>query len=333
MGRQRTHGFVTSVVIFGVFWPCLVTSQCPEFCNCPDEHQMICNGQSLTSFPASIPKSIRVLRLDGNNVRKITKLHASYRNLQALTVVNNSISDIEDEAFIELSNLTQLSLSINKISDLRKKMFSGLKSLTRLDIDYNVITELHAHDFCPGSLPVIERINLENNRISSIDDEAFGKKNDHMRELRLSGNELTGVPSPNLLIRLPYLRKLELNRNTEISSIPDSSFVNLNDLEYLTLDSCGITSMSRLSFTGLSRVQELRLGHNSIPDVPSGIFGGMTSLQKLILHNNKLQTLAQDRLPLSQLTELSLEQNPWVCDCSIVWMQDAGRLLNRVNIT
>lgn len=55
-------------------------------------------------------------------------------------------------------------------------------------------------------------------------------------------------------------------------------------------------------------------------DLPMHLFHGNLNLIELSLRNNKLYQLDAVQLPLDQLRKLSLADNPFVCNCSLIWL-------------
>lgn len=55
-------------------------------------------------------------------------------------------------------------------------------------------------------------------------------------------------------------------------------------------------------------------------DLPVHLFHGNLHLIELSIRNNKLYQLDAIQLPLDQLRKLSLADNPFVCNCSLIWL-------------
>ena len=77
------------------------------------------------------------LCLHDNNIFNLTEL-----NLEILSLSNNLIIDLYENAFTNLSNLKQLYLDENKIESLNKNVFNSLKSLEILSFSNNLIKAL-----------------------------------------------------------------------------------------------------------------------------------------------------------------------------------------------
>jgi hypothetical protein len=55
-------------------------------------------------------------------------------------------------------------------------------------------------------------------------------------------------------------------------------------------------------------------------DLPGNLFHGNLNLIELSIKNNKLYQLDAIQLPLDQLKKLTLADNPFVCNCSLIWL-------------
>ncbi|XP_074089126.1 leucine-rich repeat, immunoglobulin-like domain and transmembrane domain-containing protein 1 isoform X2 [Macrotis lagotis] len=150
--------------------------------------------------------------------------------------------------------------------------------------------------------------------------------------------------------------KLRIEK-TSIRRMPGDALQQLTQLEYLWLPYNSITSVSSVMLRGLRRLRELRLPGNNLVSFPWGALGDTPQLRLLDLHGNRLSTVSAEaaryvrnltfldlssnqlmRLPQQLLTIwshlqagpffpndnskiiLGLQDNPWVCDCSLYEM-------------
>ncbi|XP_041669748.1 immunoglobulin superfamily member 10 [Cheilinus undulatus] len=173
--------------------------------------------------------------------------------------------------------------------------------------------------------PSVERINLGYNSITVL------------RE-----NDLSGLENLELLM---------LHSNT-IHSIEDRAFQDLKSLQVLKISFNKVREISKETFKGLDSVLRLHLDHNNIEFINPEAFYGLTKLQLVHLEGNHLQQLHPDTfitlrysqvfkvssvrnihlsdnllttLPAdifsgcSQLENLFLHDNPWMCNCHMKW--------------
>ncbi|XP_077992114.1 adhesion G protein-coupled receptor A3-like [Glandiceps talaboti] len=83
-----------------------------------------------------------------------------------LDLSDNQITELQQDAFANVTSLERLDLSNNRISIIQPGAFNGLTSLKRLDLSQNKIGNLNNSMFV--GLNNLERLNLSNNRIASI---------------------------------------------------------------------------------------------------------------------------------------------------------------------
>ncbi|NXP64362.1 LRIT1 protein, partial [Chloropsis cyanopogon] len=150
--------------------------------------------------------------------------------------------------------------------------------------------------------------------------------------------------------------KLRIEK-TAIRRVPGEAFHLLHNLEYLWMPYNSLASLSSITFKGLRRLQELRLAGNNLISFPWESLAGMPQLRLLDLHNNELTSIPPDAaryvknityldlssnklmtLPQALIATwanlqavpyfpndnskiiLGLQDNPWVCDCSLYEM-------------
>lgn len=109
---------------------------------------------------------------------------------------------------------------------------------------------------------VLNRLNLANASIQSIDDTWFNSNN-NILELNLHHNELSALRR----VQFRNLRKLRLLQlmDNNIESIEQNTFHDLNQLTHLNLR---FNKLRTLNYFGnLNRLQSLNLGENSIFEV------------------------------------------------------------------
>ncbi|XP_051829941.1 leucine-rich repeat, immunoglobulin-like domain and transmembrane domain-containing protein 1 [Antechinus flavipes] len=150
--------------------------------------------------------------------------------------------------------------------------------------------------------------------------------------------------------------KLRIEK-TAIRRVPGDTLQQLTHLEYLWLPYNSLTSVSSIMLRGLRSLRELRLPGNHLVSFPWGALGDTPQLCLLDLHGNRLSAVSAEaaryvrnltfldlssnqlmRLPQQLLTSwshlqagpfsssdnskiiLGLQDNPWVCDCSLYEM-------------
>ncbi|XP_078518241.1 leucine-rich repeat transmembrane protein FLRT1 [Lissotriton helveticus] len=211
----------------------------------------------LDEFPLNLPRSLRELHLQDNNVRTIPRdALARIPLLEKLHLDDNSVStvSIEDDAFVDSKQLRLLFLSRNHLSSIP----SGLpRTLEELRLDDNRISTIPLHAF--KGLNSLRRLVLDGNLLANqrIADDTFARLL-NLSELSLVRNSLAAPP-----LNLPtgHLQKLYLQDNA-ISHIP-----------YNTLSK-------------MRQLQRLDLSNNNLTTLPKGLFDDLENLSQLLLRNN-----------------------------------------------
>ncbi|RVE57489.1 hypothetical protein OJAV_G00217030 [Oryzias javanicus] len=214
-------------------------------------------GNQLDEFPFNLPKNVRVLHLQENNIQTISRAAlAQLLWLEELHLDDNSISTVgvEEGAFQEAVSLKMLFLTKNHLSSV------------------------------PIGLPdVLKELRLDENRIAVIAEEAFENVT-RLERLLLDGNLLTddGI-TPGTFQGLVTLRELSLARNSLTyppSLLPGEVLVKLSFQENL------ITHIPVRAFAGLHKLEKLDVSNNQLQSLAPGVFDGLFSLRQLTVRNN-----------------------------------------------
>ena len=143
-------------------------------------------SQLLTEFPSDIFHfKVKRLDLSFNNIASIPCEIQNLDNLQALSLVDNNIQNLQ-ECF-ELNDLLLLNLSGNKITVISPII--SAKNICHLALSFNNITTLPNNI---DNLQYLFYLNLNNNSISKIPEEICNLSN--LRTLLLNSNNITELP-------------------------------------------------------------------------------------------------------------------------------------------
>ncbi|KAK6304687.1 hypothetical protein J4Q44_G00252730 [Coregonus suidteri] len=214
-------------------------------------------GNQLDEFPINLPKNVRVLHLQENNIQTISRTAlAQLLWLEELHLDDNSISTVgvEEGAFREAVSLKMLFLTKNHLSSV------------------------------PIGLPEdLKELRLDENRIAVIAEEAF-RNVTRLERLLLDGNLLTdeGVV-PGTFQDLVTLRELSLARNSLTYPpplLPGDVLVKLN-FQDNQMNEIPVTA-----FEGLRRLERLDISNNQLQSLTQGVFDGLVSLRQLTVRNN-----------------------------------------------
>uniref|UniRef100_A0A8C9PNS1 Fibronectin leucine rich transmembrane protein 1 n=1 Tax=Spermophilus dauricus TaxID=99837 RepID=A0A8C9PNS1_SPEDA len=211
----------------------------------------------LDEFPINLPRSLRELHLQDNNVRTIARDSlARIPLLEKLHLDDNSVStvSIEEDAFADSKQLKLLFLSRNHLSSIP----SGLPhTLEEQQLDDNRISTIPLHAF--KGLNSLRRLVLDGNLLANqrIADDTFSRLQ-NLTELSLVRNSLAAPP-----LNLPsaHLQKLYLQDNA-ISHIPYNTLAKMRELERLDLSNNNLTTLPRGLFDDLGNLAQLLLRNN-----------------------------------------------------------------------
>lgn len=214
-------------------------------------------GNQLDEFPFNLPKNMRVLHLQENNIQTISRAAlAQLLWLEELYLDDNSISTVgvEEGAFREAVSLRYLFLTKNHLSSVP----IGL----------------------PGDL---KELRLDENRIAVIAEEAFENVT-ALESLLLDGNLLTdeGI-APRAFQGLVNLRTLSIARNS--LTVPPS-YLPADFLEKLSLQDNQMNEIPVGALSRLHRLEKLDISYNQLQALTQGVFDGLLSLRQLTVRNN-----------------------------------------------
>ncbi|KAL3279083.1 hypothetical protein HHI36_016597 [Cryptolaemus montrouzieri] len=154
--------------------------------------KLILTNNFLTSVDFTIPKGLKTLYLDHNNIEKldncinksnttkllpqsniISQLHQSCfpQSLHNLHLNGNNISELNELTFMTLKELIVLNISANHIKDAPIKLFGNLENLEYLDLSQNEIYSLRTGIF--SRLQALKFLNLSHTKIKEVDIHTF----------------------------------------------------------------------------------------------------------------------------------------------------------------
>ena len=307
------------------------------------------DGNEVDSIPYSVFQSaysITMLSLARNVIRNVGSdaFNGLQQTCQHLDLSNNGLLQVHQRTFSVLKNLEHLDLSDNNITlltlppnmpRLRVLLLGGNRlqtfpagvrlflKISAFSVSRNSMVTLPSLTFFGNSSDRTVLVDFQENGLLNVGDVhligSFGR-------VDFSGNNLTDLPHKTLT-RAIYVDELDLSRNKfELISptIWESAFA-VNSLNMSRND----LKLSVENFSGNKNNQcgtvltTLDLSNNSLSEFPPGQIASLSSsLAVLDIRNNNFTTLPEsDFRNMTELTYLYLAENPWNCDCSLVWIR------------
>ncbi|XP_066515922.1 toll-like receptor 3 [Hoplias malabaricus] len=281
----------------------------------------------------------------------LKSLDLSWSKIELKTVTNMSFVSLRGSPFLQMLNLTGLA-----ITKLEPGAFSSLRNVTTLVLNYNYIAhKLTGEEFqglnnveemylsinnqrislTPMSfihVPTLKVLTLSRALIGTLDMQPSPfRPLTKLTFLDLSNNNIANI-NRDLLDGLHNLRVLKLQHNNLArvwkNANPGGPILFLKDtgnLSVLELDYNGLDELPLPAFHGLFQLKELSLNGNLLDYLQNSVFDDLRSLRYLRMQKNLLTSVPWETfgVPLSNLTELHMEHNPFDCTCdSIQWFAE-----------
>ncbi|KAJ8922655.1 hypothetical protein NQ315_007687, partial [Exocentrus adspersus] len=175
-------------------------------------------------------------------------------NLLDVILENDHITDIEPDAFYNLTKLYLLKIKYNNIRMIREGVFNRLV-LKELCLTDNKIEAIHANAF--DDMPNLSILFLNENKISAWSGDWF--KN---------SPQVSNVKGEHWAENAKVETKVQLNDN-KIRKIEDGAFDGIETLGWLFLHRNEIEDISEESLGSLQRVEWIRLDNNLLKCIPN----------------------------------------------------------------
>ncbi|XP_054167360.1 leucine-rich repeat-containing G-protein coupled receptor 4-like [Oppia nitens] len=289
-------------------------------------NNMITQINNLTFYGLS---SLHVLNLNDNLLQDLPfRVFATLISLEKLDLSSNAINSVSPEAFSGLNNLKSLILRNNRLVRVPSVAFSHLPNLVKLDIGFNSFIEMP--DYAFSSLMSLQELLLDSCSVTSIPETAFLHLS-HLRQLNLRDNHLTQIPT-EALENLKNLNELIISGN-RVQIITAFAFRGLTNLKVLEM-----SYLSQLSYIDRDalienvRLKKIVLEFNEkLKNVFIGTFdANSANLKYLSLRGNSMETLHSRLVQWQRLDFLDIRENPFNCNCSLVWF---WKFLKESNLT
>ncbi|XP_020581483.1 probable leucine-rich repeat receptor-like protein kinase At1g35710 [Phalaenopsis equestris] len=238
-------------------------------------------------LPHSNFSSLQQLSLKANPalIGPIPTQISSLESIQVLTLSQNNLRGEIPEAISTLTSLIHLDLSYNRLTGKIPAQVGKLSSLVDLDLSYNSLNGPIPTSI--GEMGMLQKLDLSSNSLlGSIPQSVENLK--LLTFLALSENRLSGYPKPpNGLANLQNLQYLFMDSNPMFVPLPPE-LGRLQRLQELKLANSGYSGQIPASFTWLKNLTALSLEDNRLSgEIPPGL-GGLNRIYHLNLSRNML---------------------------------------------
>ncbi|XP_007890480.1 leucine-rich repeat transmembrane protein FLRT3 [Callorhinchus milii] len=292
---------------------------CPSVCRC-DAGFVYCNDRGLTSIPVGIPNDSTTLFLQNNRIKN-AGIPSDLLNLLQVETIYLYSNNLDEFPTNIPKYVKELHLQENNIRTITLESLAKIPYLEKLHLDDNSVSAVSIEEGAFQSSKYLKLLFLSRNHLSSIPP-GLPKTTE---ELRLDDNRISSI-SEDALKSLTGLKRLVLDGNLLTNrGLADEVFMNLVNLTELSLVRNSLNYPPNLPGANL---QKLHLQENHINRIPSNAFSDLKELNRLDLSNNNLSNLPQGIFDsLDNLTQVLLRNNPWYCGCKMKWVRDWLRSL------
>ncbi|KAF7626002.1 TIR domain-containing protein, partial [Meloidogyne graminicola] len=253
-----------------------------------------------------LPGLVR-LNLSGNSFKdeEINKIPLQSSGMEQLDISWNLIKYIPINLFSQSTDsLLTLKLAGNLIEKLYPGQMGNFSSLQELDLSSNKLFNISIKSF--EGLNKLLILQLFNNSIQKIDDEAFQELGYSLTYLNISQNSLTELPVA--IGRLSRVKKVDLSNN-KISKVYKFVLNKMLHLTRIDLSHNLLKSIDNYVFVECEHLIELNLNSNNIQTINSNAFNKCPKLRKIDLSGNLLNNLGTALNNLNELKSLNLSEN------------------------
>ncbi|XP_034640281.1 immunoglobulin superfamily containing leucine-rich repeat protein isoform X2 [Trachemys scripta elegans] len=138
--------------------------------------------------------------------------------------------------------------------------------------------------------------------------------------LTLSANKITSLQQSSFL-EVTQVQSLWLAHN-EICTIEEGTFARLLHLKNIDLSHNQLAEFPWGDLYNLSALQLLKMNNNQLVKLPWEAFHTLKDLRSLWINDNKFTTIAQGTFDaMSSLSQLQIYNNPLNCTCRLLWLK------------
>ncbi|CAG2162598.1 unnamed protein product [Oppiella nova] len=308
-------------------------------------HTLVLSHNRLTRLDALSLSGLHVLNTLAVDSNKLDFIHGqAFKNITNLMELNASSNRLESvpPAINTLQFLRSLDLSYNRIIEIDNASYRGVDQLYGLNLEANQIGNLSKGIF--SDLPSLRILNLAKNKIQGIEQGTFDDVPD-LHALRLDSNYIVDINGLFSNLRDLLMLNISVNKigwfdyalipiGLQWLDIHENQIDNLGNyfelesvLKLRTLDA-SVNKIQELDASALPNgIEMVLLNSNHIKKIAPFAFMEKQNLTRADLTSNRLTTLDSNAFRLSKVPlrrpvpEFSVAGNPYLCDCTMEWLQ------------
>lgn len=277
---------------------CFWKADWPGVSGIPKKVGVTCDEQTNTVTKLFLP-SMNLVGVIPPEIRLLT-------GLLEIDLYNNDVAGEIPKEFIQLTDLTSLLLRDNVLTGSIPAWFTSLPKLEAIDLGVNRLTGGLPANL--GEVPALQTLNLENNDLTGSLTPLLHLKT--IEFLALGDNKFSGSLGEELLTSWPVIKELDLSGNQLTGGLPDMLF-GMDHLMIIDLHGNQFDGRLPSIFESDSAVEFLALHENKFSGtIPKGIVA-LTNLRHLDLSSNNFEgSLPMEIGELVKLKYLFLAFNP-----------------------
>lgn len=270
--------------------------------------------------------NLQSINLIGEKMGKIPYKNLNVlRNLRSIgfTSLDEKVSADDFEGFG--AALEHMNLAKNRLKSLGSGAFRHVPGIKSLDLSENRISQIENDAFAEIGTSLTKLYMANSVSMSSLPPEPF-KKLVALHSIDVSNNRLSSIP-PAFFNTMKDLRSINLQDNN-IDKIPPNMFNDEHtpNLVNLTLSFNSIGTIETQTFADLSRLRLLDLEDNKITQIAKGAFQNIDNLEAILMEGNHIDSIHAEAFHnLPKLEVLNLAYNR-LAKLSFDWLDQVGTL-------
>jgi len=291
----------------------------PDISGCLNLKEVSLANNQLTEVPKGLPKTISILKLSDNKIKKLGDEVLSVTKLERLDLTNNDLTQISPY-ISNMPNLKVLNLEGNPIKSIRRDIINRGSAAVLKYLQTRIPASEEDKKEISGTLPQSEsnlkltkqhelstskKVLLSGKSVAEVEKELLQINDIEIKEISLKKCRLSEIPQ-TLSNYGSSLTKLCLSNNL-IKSFP-SIMCNFEKLTHLDLCSNSLTDLCP-ELINLQSLMEVNISSNRFTQVPKCLYE-IKSLEHLVADSNQISYIDVNGIKkLSLLATLSLRNN------------------------